>query len=337
MNETVPKRNVLIQIALLLAAATVAIAGLGVYCIRMPGASFKGELAPLDAAGQELRERLATHVQVLAGEIGERNFNLLPQLDQAADYIEGQFTDMGFVPSSQVFGANQYRNISVDVYGRERRDEILVVGAHYDTVWMTPGADDNASGVAGMLEIARMLRGRPLRRTVRFIAFVNEELPFFGGDEMGSTVSAKHSYDRHENIVGMFSVEMIGFYSVEARSQYYPRIIRRFYPREANFIAFVSNLRSRGFLQDALSGFRNRAAFPSEGLSAPEWLVPDIRRSDNYSYWRYGFPAVMVTDTSNFRNFNYHNVGDLPNTLDYDRMTRVVSGLTETIVELANR
>ena len=337
MNETRAKTTVLIPIALSVVALAAAVVGLGVYCIRMPGASFIGELPPLDAAGQELRGRLTMHVRVLAGQIGERNANVMPQLSQAADYIEGQFTGMGFVPSSQTFGTNEYRNISVDVYGREQRGEIIVVGAHYDTVWGTPGADDNASGVAGMLEIARALRNRSLKRTVRLIAFVNEEMPFFGGDDMGSIVSAKHSYEHHEKIVGMFSVEMIGFYSMEARSQYYPRIIRPFYPREGNFIGFVSNLGSRGFLRDALGEFRSGAGFPSEGMSAPEWLVPDVRRSDNYSYWRFGYPAVMITDTSNFRNFNYHNAGDLPNTLDYDRMTRVVSGLTEMISGLANR
>jgi len=330
-------RNVLIQIVVLLFIAVLFVAGFGVYCIRMPGQSFRGDLTPLDAEGQALRVRLASHVQILAGEIGERNHNLLTKLHQAADYIERQFTGMGFVPSSQVFGANQYRNISVDVYGRERRDEIIIVGAHYDTTWMTPGADDNASGVAGMLEIARALRDRPGKRTVRFIAFVNEEEPHFGRDEMGSMMSARRSLDRGENIVGMFSLEMIGFYSSEPRSQYYPRVIRRFYPRVADFIAFVGNVHSRGFLHDAISGFRQLGRFPSEGLSAPEWLVPDIRRSDNYSYWQFGYPAIMVTDTSNFRNFNYHNAGDLPRTLDYDRMARMVAGLTATVADLANR
>lgn len=337
MNEKGRLKTVLIQIAVVFVVAALGFAGLGVYCIRMPGESFRGELSPLDTAGQELRLRLDAHVQLLSGEIGERNHTLLKNLHQAADYVEQQFTAMGFVPSSHVFGVNQYRNISVDVYGRERRDEIIVVGAHYDTTWMTPGADDNASGVAGMLEVARALRDRPGKRTVRFIAFVNEEEPFFGRDEMGSQVSARRSYERGESIVGMFSLEMIGFYSTAPRSQYYPRVIRRFYPRVADFIGFVGNVHSRGLLHDAISGFRRHARFPSEGLSAPEWLVPDIRRSDNFSYWQYGFQAVMVTDTSNFRNYNYHNAGDLPRTLDYERMAHVVSGLTEMVSELANR
>lgn len=337
MSEVRSVRKLLLEIVLLGVVGVLAFAGLAVYCIRMPGASYRGDLPPLDDGQQALGNRLDAHVQRLAGQIGERNYVRLSQLHQAADYIERQFADMGFVPANQAFGANQYRNISVDIYGRDRRDEIIIVGAHYDTTWLTPGADDNASGVAGMLEIARSLRERRMKRSIRCIAFVNEEEPFFGREEMGSQVSAKRSYDRKENILGMFSLEMIGYYSNEARSQYYPRIIRRFYPRRGNFIAFVANLGSRELLHEAVSGFRRRAAFPSEGLGAPEWLVPDIRRSDNASYWFYGFPAVMVTDTSYYRNFNYHNVGDVPGTLDFDRMARVVSGLTEMIADLADR
>ena len=337
MNDKTRVRNMLIQIFAVLLVLVLAVIGLGAWCIRMPGQSWRGELAPLDAAGETLRQRLAGHVQVLAGDIGERNSTLMRRLYLAADYVEGQFTDMGYVPSSQVYGANQYRNLSVDVYGRELRDEIIIVGAHYDTTWMTPGADDNASGVAGLLEMARALREHPSRRTVRFVAFVNEEEPFFGRDDMGSMQSARRSYERGEKIAGMYSLEMIGFYSDEPRSQYYPRVIRRFYPRVANFVGFVGNAYSRGFLHDSIAAFRRHAQFPSEGLSAPEWLVPDIRRSDNFAYWRHGYPAVMVTDTSNFRNYHYHNAGDLPKTLDYDRMARVVMGLTGMVSELANR
>ena len=320
--------------ALILAVAV--IAGFGAWCIRMPGASHRGDLPPADPALAALRDRLSGHVAALAGEIGERNRDNRNKLDRAADYIEHQFSEMGYLASPEVFGGEQFRNLVVDLYGRELREEILVVGAHYDTTWFTPGADDNASGVAGLLELARALKDRPLRRSVRLIAFVNEEDPFFGGDEMGSMVAAQRSYERGENLVGMLSLEMIGFYSEEPGSQRYPQPVRRFYPRVADFIGFVGNLRSRGLLHDAVREFRAAAQFPSEGLAAPEWLVPDIRRSDNYAYWRYGFRAIMVTDTSNFRNRNYHKTGDRPETLNYERMARVVAGLTETIVALAN-
>lgn len=312
----------------------VGIGALLYYCIYMPGASYRGVLPPLTTEQQALRDRLRSHVHVLAEVIGERHRHHRRQLDRAADYITGEFEAMQLVPAAQVYG-DGYRNIVVDLYGRDRRDEIIVVGAHYDTVTMTPGADDNASGVAGLLELGRMLRDRPLRRSVRLIAFTNEEWPNFGRDDMGSRVSARRSRERNENVVGMFSLEMIGYYSSEPRSQWYPRIIRRFYPDRANFIGFVSDLSSRALLVQGIGAFRRHARFPSEGISAPVWLVQDIQRSDQSSYWAFGFAGVMITDTANFRNYGYHNMGDLARSLDYDSMARVVEGLAAMLAELA--
>ena len=320
-----------------LAAIVLTVAGLAAllyYCIHMPGQSYSGALPPLTNEQLALQDRLQGHVQVLAGEIGERHKYLRSKLDQAADYITREFESMDLVPAPQVFD-DGFRNIVVDLYGRERRDEIIVVGAHYDTVTMTPGADDNASGIAGLLELARLLRDRPLRRSVRLIAFANEEWPFFGHDDMGSRVSARGSHDRQENVVGMFSLEMIGYFSSEPRSQWYPRSIRRFYPQQGNFIAFVSNLNSREWLMQGIASFRRHGQFPSEGMSAPEWLVRDIRRSDQSSYWAFGFPGVMITDTANFRNYGYHNVGDTVRSLDYDAMARVVDGIADMLTDLA--
>ena len=321
----------------LLAAMALAVVGLAAtlyYCVHMPGRSLAGALPPLTAQQQELSKRLQGHVQVLADEIGERHKYQRKRLERAADYITRQFEAMGLVPGPQIFD-DGFRNIVVDLYGRDRRDEIIVIGAHYDTVSMTPGADDNASGVAGLLELARLLRERPLRRSVRLIAFANEEWPFSGHDDMGSQVSARLSQDRHENVMGMFSLEMIGYYSSEPRSQWYPRIIRRFYPDQGNFIAFVSNLSSRDLLVQGITSFRRLGRFPSEGMSAPEWLVPDVRRSDQASYWAFGYPGIMITDTANFRNYGYHNVGDVARNLDYGAMARVVDGVADMVTELA--
>ena len=337
-SEDTPRATTLKEMlrgaAALVVLLTAGIAALMFYCMHMPGTSLLGALPPLTAQQQILRDRLQSHVQVLAGEIGERHKYQRNQMDQAADYITRQFESMDLVPGPQLFD-DGFRNIVVDLYGRERRDEIIVVGAHYDTVAMTPGADDNASGVAGLLELARLLRDRPLRRSVRLIAFANEEWPFFGNDDMGSRVSARQSFDRNENVVGMFSLEMIGYYSSEPRSQWYPRSIRRIYPQQGNFIAFVSNLNSRGLLVQSVASFRRHGQFPSEGMSAPEWLVRDVRRSDQSSYWAFGFPGVMITDTANFRNYGYHNVGDVARSLDYDAMARVVDGLAAMLTELA--
>jgi len=305
------------------------------YCIRMPGLSYRGPLPEPDAQSHGLTERLRDHVRVLADVIGERNAWKPEKLQQAAQYIEDSFTALQFVPKSEFVNDKGQRNIIVDIYGSRNRDRIIVVGAHYDTVSSTPGADDNASGVAALLEIARAFRDKKPSVTLRLAAFVNEEEPFFGGEQMGSLFNARRSRERGEDIIGMYSLEMIGFYSEARHSQYYPRLARRYYPRTGNFIAFVGNLMSRNFLHNSLSAFRRLSRFPSEGLVAPQLLVPDIRRSDNAAFWFHGYPAVMITDTSNFRNWNYHNIGDKYDTLDYGRMALLVEGLVKMLEEVA--
>ena len=307
------------------------------YGVRMPGISYAGPLPTLSPDAEKLRDRLSEHVRVLAMTIGERHAAKLDKLEQAAVYIEQQFAEFEYVPKSQTINAKGYRNIVVDLYGKQNRDKILLVGAHYDTTWMTPGADDNASGVAALLEIARSFRGKELPITIRFVAFANEEFPYYGTPDMGSLYHAQHAKEENENIVGMFSLEMLGYYSDQPRSQYYPRVIRSFYPRQGNFIAFVSNMVSRPLLMDAITTFREQTSFPTQGLAAPQWLVRGVRRSDNASFWRNGFQAVMITDTANYRNYGYHNVGDTHNTLDYERMTIVVEGIMNMLESLAHQ
>lgn len=322
----------------LLALATVAVAAVcaaGYRMMAMPGHTTGNMLPPLDEDLASLEDNLRRHVSVLAGEIGERNDAYKVMLDQTAAYIQQQFEAHGYKPETVRFGADRFHNIVVTVPGGNRSDEILVMGAHYDSARGTPGADDNASGVAGLLEIARLLHGRAFPRTVRFIAFTNEEEPFYGTELMGSRVAAHASRKAGENIMAMYSLEMIGYFSDEPGTQRYPGAISHFYPERGNFIGFVSNWPSRGLLYDSISRFRARGTFPSEGMAAPEWLVPDIRRSDNASYWDYGFPALMITDTSNFRNPYYHTARDTPDTLNYTAMARVVAGLADMVTDLA--
>lgn len=302
----------------------------------MPGTSATIPLPPATAGEMALAGRLRDHVRILATDIGRRNEQFPEALDRAADYITAQFGGMGYTPVETRFGDGRFRNISVTVTGSGNSDEIIVIGAHYDSRSETPGADDNASGVSALLEIARGLSGMEFQRSVRFISFPNEERPHFGTDLMGSRVTAMKSAAAEENIIGMLSLEMLGYYTGEPGTQEYPPVIGNFYPDTGNFIAFISNMSSRPFLQHALGAFRERETFPSEGMAAPEALVSDIRRSDNASYWDYGFPAVMVTDTSNFRNPNYHTPSDTPGTLDYDSMSRLVEGLTGMVITLAN-
>ena len=310
--------------------AAVVVAVLLVYGTTMPGVSWSG-LSP-DAPGKkESGERLAAHVTKLAGEIGERHVWRGRALDDAANYIEERFQEFRYVPRIEEVDNTGARNILVDLHGTRTQKRILVIGAHYDSRLFTPGADDNASGVAMLLELARAFSGRRQPLTLRFIAFTNEERPFFGTPRMGSRVSAERSRVAGEEIAGMYSLEMLGFYADAKGSQRYPRVVRSLYPDAGNFVAFIGNFSSRSFLLQSLEAFRAQALFPSEGLSMPQLLVPGIRRSDHSSYWAYDYPAVMITDTADYRNPNYHMHTDTPDTLDYNRMAILLEGLIAMI------
>lgn len=282
-----------------------------------------------------IEERLREHVWTLAEEIGERNDENNGSLDKTADYIENSFRESGLDPQNQVYGDKIYRNVIAEIKGEGPAGEIILVGAHYDTVWLSPGADDNASGVAVMLELAKLLAGNRFEKTIRFAAFTNEEQPFSNTELMGSKVYSRHIFENREKIMVMYSLEMLGYYSDEKSSQEYPAPLKWFYPDRANFIAFVANINSGLSLCRSLHAFRKHSAFPVQGLIMSERLVPDIRRSDHASFWDLGYQAVMVTDTAQFRNMNYHTVGDVPRTLDYAKMAELLSGLAQMLSELA--
>ena len=283
-----------------------------------------------------LEERLRRHVQVLAGDIGERHVRRPQALHAAAGYVRAQFEAAGFAVAAQAYEAHGVRceNLEVTVPGSRRAGEIVLAGAHYDTVPGSPGADDNASGVAGLIEIARELRAAAPARTLKLVAFVNEEPPFFPFGRMGSKVYADAARARGDDIRLMLSLEMLGCYRDEPRSQAYPPFLQWFYPERGNFIAFVSNLRSRHALAELTRAFRAHSDFPAERLAAPA-LVPGVSWSDQRSFWRAGYPGVMVTDTAFYRNPHYHTPGDTPERLRYAEMARVVQGLARALGALA--
>jgi hypothetical protein len=296
-----------------------AIAGLLYYMVAMPGESYRGPLAPLSGEERALALRLRLHVAALAA--SERNADL----ETAARYIETALAKH-HEPRSQYFesGARQVRNV-------EAGAGAIVVGAHYDTVPGTPGADDNASAVAVLLELAALMKDDPL--PVRFVAFANEEMPYFLGPEMGSFVYAR---DRGAGVRAMFSLEMLGFYRDAPGSQQYPAPLGLFYPDRADFIAFVGDLGARQLVRRAIGAFRRHAKFPSEGVAAPGF-IPGVTWSDHWSFRRHGYAAVMITDTAFNRNPHYHLPSDTPDKLDYERMARVTLGLAEMLRELANQ
>ncbi|OGA96950.1 MAG: aminopeptidase [Betaproteobacteria bacterium RIFCSPLOWO2_12_FULL_66_14] len=317
-------------------ALAAAIAWLAWYMVAMPGKSYAGGLQPLSEEDKALADRLRRHVRAIASR--EHNVWTAPALEMAAQYIERTLSEQGHAVAAQRFRyqSSEVRNIEVEIAGGASASEIIVVGAHYDSIAGATGANDNGSGVAAVLELARLMRGAQLERSVRFVAFVNEEPPFYRTGEMGSQYYARRSRERGENVVAMLSLETIGYYSDRGGSQRYPFPLGLFYPASGNFVAFVSNLGSRRLLHRALGAFRRHAEFPSEGVAAPAF-IPGVDWSDHWSFWQQGYPALMVTDTALYRYPWYHSVQDTPDKIDYERLARVVTGLGGMLEELAGR
>jgi Zn-dependent M28 family amino/carboxypeptidase len=306
---------------------------------QMPGQSHAGPLPPLTAEESELAAGLRRHVQRIAGEIGDRNVWRYDELNAAADHISATLRDLGYEVTEQPFesAGKTVRNLAVEQRGAAAADEILVVGAHYDSVHGCPAANDNGTGVAGVLEMARvMAKDAPAKRTVRFVLFVNEEPPFFQGEQMGSLVYARACKARGERVVGMISVETIGYYSDAPGSQKYPPPYDRMFPDVGNYIGFVGDDSSAALVRDAIGSFRRHTQFPSQGLAAPA-AVTGIGWSDHWAFWQVGYPALMVTDTAPFRYPHYHEATDTPDKIDYDRTARVVAGIIRVTRELADR
>lgn len=309
----------------------------------MPGknVSKAGSLSPDEVV---LREELRAKVQELAGEIGERNMWHYAALNAAADFIEDSFSQAGLRTRRDSYETRGQpcHNVEAEIQGD--RPEIIVIGAHYDSVFGSPGANDNGSGAAAVLALAQRFaareteRSRPQRtpnKTLRFVAFVNEEPPYFLSGEMGSQVYARRCKERGDKISAMISLETIGYFSDAPHSQTYPSPgLGMFYPNVGDFIGFVSNVKSRALLRRVITSFRKHAKIPSEGASLPAF-IPGVSWSDQWSFWQHGYPAIMVTDTAPFRYPYYHSSNDTPDKLDYDRFALVVSGMEKVIQDLA--
>ena len=314
--------------------ATVALAAFAAWFlfVRMPGESHRGPLPPAPELGP-LAAELRGHVEALAGEIGPRSLDDPPGMRAAVAWLETTFRGLGYEPRLQAVpqGARQAYNVEVELPGTTRADEIVIVGAHYDTTVGLPGANDNGSGTAAVLALARAFRDARPARTLRFVAFANEEPPWFQGESMGSLVYARAARERDENVVAMWSLETLGYFDDAPGSQRYPvAALRFFYPDRGDFVAFVSNFASRDLLRRTLADFRELEPFPTEGAALPGY-VAGVGWSDHWSFWQVGYPALMVTDTAPFRYPHYHEVTDTPEKLDYDRLARVVRGLEATL------
>ena len=304
------------------------------FGVRMPGKNIS-KAAPLSREEVALREELRDDVQHLAGEIGERNMWRYQQLNAAADFIENSFSRAGLHPrrDSYELHGQVCHNIDVEIPGT--RPDVVLIGAHYDSILGSPGANDNGSGVAALLALARRFTGKTTQHTLRFVAFVNEEPPYFLSGQMGSFVYASRCKGRGDRIDAMISLETIGYFSDALHSQTYPAPgLGVLYPTVGNFIGFVANLHSRALLRRVIGLFREHAKIPSEGAGLPAF-IPGVSWSDQWSFWQHGYSGIMITDTAPFRYPHYHSSTDTPDKLDYDRFTLVVSGMEKVIADLA--
>lgn len=346
-------RAALKRLAILFAAIGAALVYAYLSMIPMPGESFRGPLPPLTDSQRALAEELRGSVNILAdaeggvGRVGNRSTYYPRRFAAAYSWIDDQLAAYGYEQRNEypVQRGAPVPNIEVIVPAKAvaasaanaSKPRILVIGAHYDAFQGTPGADDNASGVAATLHLARIFRHDPQPMELRFLFFVNEEPPAFWTDDMGSLVYAKACRARGgggDDIAAMISIESIGYYSDVPGSQRYPQPLASLYPSTGDFIGFVGNWKSRGLTRRAISIFRDKVQFPSEGAALPG-IMPGVGWSDHWSFWQEGYDAIMITDTATFRNPYYHTPNDRPDTLDYDRMARVVEGIEHIIRALA--
>jgi hypothetical protein len=306
------------------------------YCFGMPGRSHRGALPPLTAEESALAQRLRQHVEAIASR--PHNIAHYAELEAAAAYIESALAGIGYGVVAQVFEADgrSVRNIEATVEpagGAAAAAKSLVIGAHYDSAGSAPGANDNGTGAAAVIELARLLKDASLGHRLRLVLFVNEEPPYFHTAEMGSLRYADALAARGEPVAGMLSLETLGSFSDEPGSQSYPRPLSALFPDTGNFIAFVGMPASRRLVHKAVGSFRSHTAFPTEGGVAPA-SIPGIDWSDHWSFAQHGIPAVMVTDTAPFRYPHYHEPTDTPDKVDYERLARVTKGLERVIREL---
>lgn len=293
------------------------------------GGAAQGNSPPVDAA------RLEAHVRLLSETFSPRDAGHPENLDRAAAYLRQEFERAKAAVSEQPFqvGGRTYRNV-VASYG-PRTKELIVVGAHYDTAGPLPGADDNASGVAGLIELAQLLGKTSPAMRVELVAFALEEPPYFRSPSMGSAIHAASLKAQGLDVRAMFSLEMIGYFSDQPDSQQYPvSILKTLYPSRGNFIAVVGKTDQGRIIRRVKKAMIGASPLPVYSINAPR-SIPGVDFSDHLNYWNEGYDAVMITDTAFYRNRNYHTFADTPDTLDYERMAMVVQGVYAAVNDLS--
>lgn len=282
--------------------------------------------------------QLYTHVEHLSVTIGSRSVFEYDKIEATKRYIVSCLKTFGYIPTLQNYDyeGKTFSNIIVSMPGVKYPDETVIIGAHYDTVYGTPGADDNASAVAVLLEVCRALKSISPGRTLKLIFFFLEEPPVFRTEHMGSYVYAKEAKARNENIKAMICLEMVGYYSDKKDGQTFPLpLMSMMFSTTPDFIAVVGNLKSRNLVDKVKNSLLKVSPIPVETLTSVSF-VPGVDLSDHRSFWEMGYPAVMITDTAFYRNPNYHTENDTIDTLDFNTMADLLKGLLQAAKDLTD-
>lgn len=340
MSKTVPAGS-RILLKTLIACVLVLVGAVALalfYCSSMPGESPPRSKAALTEEEKEVSERLKDQCEELAHQIGQRSTIRMQGLDRAREYIERRLARSTLRAKEVAFSSRgeQAVNLEVEVEGMTTRDEILVVGAHYDTASYTPGADDNASGVSMLLEIARLVGARGHDRTIQFVFFDRGSTRFAASDDSGSYAWAAGAKKLNKKIVGMISIDSVGMFLDAPASQKGPFPLTLCYPDQGNFLLFASDFGSRQLVQACVQNFRTEGGFPCEGITLPAFL-PWLAHSDHHPFRQHDWPSLIVTDTGPLRNTEQGQMTDTFDRLNYDRMALVTLRLVKVIERLAQK
>jgi len=329
----------LIFIVLFLLFATI----FGVWWLLMPKTIDMKSQQELTNHQEIVAQQIEADVRHLAENIGERNMHTTGTMDQTVRFLTERLRGIGYSPKLQsytlnrgIYAGESAENIEVEITGNKHPEKVVVIGAHYDTVPGSPGANDNGSGVAVLMALAEaFVNADPPHKTVRFLFFANEEPPFFQTEDMGSYAYAKMARERGDDIETMIALDGLGYYSSEPNSQAYPLPgLGFFYPKEASFIGLVTRLGDLSLLRSVSGNFEQSGDFPTASAALPGF-IPGVNWSDHWSFWQHDYPGLLITDTLLFRDPHYHTPNDTPERLDYEMMARLTSTLTDVVEELA--
>jgi len=316
-----------------LGAVAVGLVALVWYGLAMPGRSFEGPPPAATKEEADLARRLRRHVVAVASV--PHNIRHFDNLEKSARYIEAAMTGEGYRVVPQSYDVTEWtvRNLEAAIEPTEKATQTIVLGAHYDSAGDAPGANDNGSGVAALLELARALKDlRPRHTRLLFAFFVNEEPPYFMTDDMGSWRYAEMLAARKEPVSAMISLETIGYFTDAPGAQRYPQPFGAVFPDKGNFIALVGMPGSRPLVARVIESFRRQTDFPTIGGVAPGFVT---NWSDHGSFAELGFQAMMITDTALFRYPHYHKPTDTPDKLDYEKLARITQGVERVAREMA--